>query len=74
LSGTLPSSQIGLGRGDDRVERLRAMADLHHGHADAGQRHQIALRLLENLDRHHGRPCREVVDACGHMGGMRLKP
>jgi hypothetical protein len=30
------------------LERLRAVADLHHRHADAGQRNQIALRFLED--------------------------
>ena len=48
---------------DDLVERLRAMADLQDRHADARERQQIALRLLEHLDRQHRRTGGEIEDA-----------
>jgi hypothetical protein len=40
------------------------MTDLEHGHANAWQGHQIALRLLENRERQDGRTGGEVEDAC----------
>ena len=39
------------------------MADLHHRHADAGQRDQIALRLLEHRQRQDGGTGGEVENA-----------
>ena len=39
------------------------MADLHHRHADARQRQQIALRFLEHRQRQHGGTGGKVVDA-----------
>ena len=59
-------AKIRLGLGDDPFERGRAVADLHDRHADARQRHEIALRLLEDGQRQHRRAGREVVDALGH--------
>ena len=56
-------AQVGLAALDDLVERLRAMADLEDRHADAGQRHQVALRLLEHLERQHGRPSGKIENS-----------
>ena len=48
-------AQVRLAALDDIVERLRAMADLEDRHADARQRHQIALGLFEHLEGKHSR-------------------
>ena len=56
-------ADVRLGLAEDRLEGRRAMADLHDGHADAGQRHEVALDLLEHGQRQDGRAGREVVDA-----------
>ena len=39
------------------------MADLEDRHADAGQRQEVALRLLEHFDRQHRRAGRKIEDA-----------
>ena len=60
-------ADVGLGLREDRLERLRAMADLEDRHADAGQRHEIALDLLEHRHRQHRGAGGEVEDAMnGH--------
>jgi hypothetical protein len=57
---------------DDLVEGLRPVADLKNRHADAGQRQQVALRLLEDFDRQNRRPGRKVEDTShgGHLYGL----
>ena len=54
---------------EDVLERLRAVADLEDRHADAGQRHEIALRLLENghgQDRGAGGKVVDALDSRSH--------
>ena len=54
-----------LERGDrllmDGVVVLAAVGHLHHGHAAALVIDEFLLRILENFQRQHGRPGREVV-------------
>jgi hypothetical protein len=49
------------------VERLGAMADLHHGHADAREIQHLALRLLQHRQRQHGGAGAEVKDSLSHI-------
>ena len=46
----MPASvaDVGLGLREDRLERLRPVADLENRHADARQRDEIALDLFEH--------------------------
>ena len=59
---TAEGAHVSLGLGQNRLERLRAMADLQHRHAHAGQGNEVALRFDEDGRRKHGRPGREVED------------
>ena len=53
-------SDVGFRLRKRRFELLRPMADLENRDADAGQRQQIALNLLKNRQRQHGRSGGEV--------------
>ena len=66
-------AQVGLATLDDLVEGRGAMADLEHRHADAGQRQQVLLDLLEHGDRQHGRTGGKVVNASGSRGGCHFE-
>src|SRR5262249_32876577 len=60
---------------DHIVEGLRAMTDFEDGHADAGEREQITLRLLEYLDRKYRGTCREIENAsrgCHELSPLEL--
>ena len=56
-------ADVGLGRVEDRFERLRPVADLQDRHADARQRDEIALRLFEDGLGQDGGTGAEVEDA-----------
>src|SRR4029079_7765353 len=64
-------AHVGFRALDDLVERLRPVTDLHDGHADAWQRDEIALGLLEHLQRQDRRPGGEIEDP---MDGHALTP
>ena len=55
--------QVGLGLPENPLELGRPVADLEHRHPDAGEGHQVVLRLLEHrLGQHRGAGA-EVVHA-----------
>jgi hypothetical protein len=56
-------TDVGLGLGKNRFERLRAMADLEDRHPHAGQRDEVALHLFQDRHRQHRRSGGEIVDA-----------
>ena len=58
-------AQVGLSGVDDVLERLRAMAHLHDGHACALVVEHFGCSLLQNRFRQDGGTCRKVVNP-GH--------
>ena len=50
----------------NRVESFRAVAYLHHTHADAGQTQHLLARLLQHGHGQHGRPRAEVKNSLRH--------
>ena len=69
--GKIPAIyKILFGLRENRFERFRSVADLEDRHADAGKRHEIALRLFENGNGKNRGTCGEVKHSmrCGsHM-------
>ena len=63
----------GLGGVHDGLEFLRAVGDLHDGHADASQVGQFRARLLDDFQRHRRRTCVEIMYA-GHLSSPSGKP
>ncbi|MGC4085442.1 MAG: hypothetical protein QM736_25800 [Vicinamibacterales bacterium] len=56
-------ADVGLGFRENRLERLRAVADFEHGHADARQRDDLGLDLFENGQRQDCGTRREIEHA-----------
>ena len=56
-------AQVSLCLVPDLLEDGRAVAHLHHAHAAALIVHHLGSDLLQNLLRHHGRTCGEVISA-----------
>ena len=54
-------AQVLFGFTGHRHEYLRTMADFHHGHAGAGEIEKLLVRLSEDVQRHRGGACAEVV-------------
>ena len=48
---------------DDGGKGLVAVGNLAHAHAGAGKIQKLSLRLFQNFEGKHGRPCRKIVNS-----------